>query len=146
MGDPLLLLLHHRDVSRCALRLSMTGTWVCPCTRNNKRPRANCSYDRPLVLNKCEPFSHSSKRLMVGLDSRPSGRESSYAPLVPESDALCIHTKPAESHACFSRSKLTQVDGLHLDADVSSYTCLYSISRSTFFESVRIVGLVGSTI
>ena len=57
---------------------------------------------RPITgLDKCDPNSHNSKRLMVGLDSRPSGPGSSNTPFIPESDAPCIHTKLADSHACF---------------------------------------------
>ena len=79
-------------------------------------------------------FFHSSKRLIVGLDSSASDLESSKAPLVPESEAFGTQIKPAEIHACFSRSTLTHVDALHLDAVESSFNILKPMSRSMFLN------------
>ena len=52
---------------------------------------------------------------MVGRGSSPVGPDSSNTPLIPDSDAPCIHTKPAESQALLFQQKIQPRAGLHLE-------------------------------
>ena len=79
------------------------------------------------------PSSHCSNRLIVGRDSSPSP-ETSNTPSIPDSDAQCIHTKPAEREVLLKEK-----------VQPRGWTPPGAISRSVFLLSGRNVSLVGRT-